>query len=79
MMGANLGHRAFKLEKPPQLRVPRPLRVLRRAGTTTAYTTGSSEGTKIGSGASRPTLAKNARMGHPPSEWWNAKISGPPL
>jgi hypothetical protein len=36
-MGA--GGPAFKLQEPPHLRVARPSRTLRRAGTTTAYTT----------------------------------------
>jgi hypothetical protein len=36
------GGPAFELQKPPQLRVPRPSR-RRRAGTTTAYTTGGVE------------------------------------
>src|SRR5450755_1804056 len=29
--------------------------------------------------AESPTLAKNARMGHPPWEWCNAKMGHPPL
>src|ERR1700679_1676636 len=47
-------------------RVPRPSRTLRRAGRTTAYTTSSVERTRVVRAASPPTLAKNARMGHPP-------------
>lgn len=71
------GGPAFKLQKPPQMRVPRPSR-RRRAGTTTAYTTGGVERTGVAP-AESPTLAKNARMGHPPSEWCNAKMGHPPL
>ncbi len=71
------GGPAFKLQKPPQMRVPRPSR-RRRAGTTTAYTTGGVEGTRVAPAASPPTLAKNARMGHPPWEWCNAKMGHPP-
>jgi hypothetical protein len=81
------GGPAFKLQKPPQPRVPRSSRTLRRAGTTTAYTTGSVERTRVAPAASPPTpstssgqaLTKNARMGHPPWEWCNAKMSRPPF
>jgi hypothetical protein len=51
------GGSAFKLQKPPQLRVPRPSRG-RRAGTTTAYTTGGVERTGVAPAASPPTLEK---------------------
>ena len=57
------GGPAFKLQKPPQLRVPRPSRTLRRAGTTTAYTTGSVERTKVTPAASPPTLARTQGWG----------------
>jgi hypothetical protein len=64
------GGPAFKLQKPPQMRVP-VLRVgeepalseVEGAGTTTAYTTDGVERTGAAP-AESPTLAKNARMGH---------------
>jgi hypothetical protein len=59
------------------MRVPRPSR-RRRASTTTAYTRGGVERTRVAPAASLPTLAKNARMGHPPWEWCNAKMGHPP-
>src|SRR5579863_3998757 len=56
------------------MRVLRPSRILRRAATATAYTTGGVERTRVAPAASPPNpstssgqaLAKNARMGHPP-------------
>jgi hypothetical protein len=33
---------------------------------------------QIARAASQPTLAKNARMGHPPWEWCNARMGHPP-
>ena len=59
------------------MRVPRPSR-RRRASTTTAYTRGGVERTRVAPAASLPTLAKNARMGHRPWEWCNAKMGHPP-
>jgi len=58
------GGPAFKPQKPPQLRVPRPSRFLRTAGTTTAYTTGSVERTRVAPAASPPSLATFPRMGY---------------
>jgi len=78
------GGPAFKLQKPPQLRVPRPSRTLRRAGTATASTTASVERTKVAQAASpprlrqaqgrllqktqEPALSEVEGMGHPPWE-----------
>ena len=57
------GGPAFRLQKPPELRVPRPSRTLRRAGTTTAYTTGSVGGQKLRRQYRRPPLQKTQGWG----------------
>ena len=48
------GGSAFKLQKPPQMWMPRPSRTLRRAGTTTASTTGGVERTRVAPPAGEP-------------------------
>ena len=54
------GGSAFKLQKPPQMRVPRPSRTLRRAGTTTASTTGGVEQTRVAPPAGEPPFQLKA-------------------
>ncbi len=55
------GGPAFKLQKPPQMRVPRPSRRRKRACTTTAYTTGGVERTRVAPATSPPTLANKTQ------------------
>jgi hypothetical protein len=55
----------------------RPSRTLRRAATTTVSTTGSVERTSCARCIAAHPCKKNARVGHPPSQWCNAK-DGPP-
>jgi len=59
---------AFKLQKPPPMRVPRPSRTLRRAGTATASTTVVWNGQKLRRQHRRPPLKKR-KDGAPSVQW----------
>jgi len=64
------GGPAFKLQKPPQMRVPRPSRTLRRAGTTTAYTTGGVERARVAPAASPPTPSASSGQALAKTQGW---------
>jgi hypothetical protein len=59
------------------MRVPR-FAYFAKGGYDDGIHNGRLERTRVAPAASPPTLAKNARMEHPPWEWCNAKMGQPP-